>query len=186
MTNQLTFITGNQHKADQYARLLDMPLRHQKVDLDEIQSASIEEVALHKIEQAYAIVGKPVMIDDFGFGIDAFNGLPGPFTKFFVEPADGLEKLCRITDALDNRAARVICAIGYKDAQHTKVFVKELLGTVATHPRGTLGIATDYIFEPEGYGGKTRSELNEAQYDEVYLKVRPIVELSEFLRNIDV
>ncbi len=178
---KLTFVTGNQHKADQYARLLGMPLAHQKINLDEIQSASIEEVARHKIDQAYAVAGVPVIIDDFGFGIDELNGLPGPFTKFFVEPTDGLEKLCRITDSLDSRAAKVVCAIAYKDAHETKIFVKELVGTVARHPRGTLGIATDMIFEPAGYGGRTRAELTQAEYDEVYLGVRPVEELRAFL-----
>lgn len=181
MKTKLTFITGNQHKAEHYARLLGVPLAHQKINLDEIQSADIAEVARHKIDQAYAAVGVPVIIDDFGFGIDALNGLPGPFTKFFVEPEDGLEKLCRITDSLDSRAAKVVCAIAYKDAIQTKIFVRELRGTVSDRPRGTLGIATDMIFEPEGYGGRTRSELSQAEYDEVYLKVRPVDELRVFL-----
>ncbi len=183
MSNKLTFITGNQHKADSYARLLGMPLAHRKVDLDEIQSADFVEVARHKIDQAYAEVGTPVIIDDFGFCIDALNGLPGPFTKFFVEPADGVEKLCRIADVLESRAAKVVCAIAYKDSEQTRVFVKELHGAVADTPRGTLGIATDMIFEPEGYGGRTRSELSQSEYDEVYLQVRPINELRDFLAH---
>lgn len=178
---KITFITGNQHKADQYARLLGVPLAHQKIDLDEIQSADIEVVARHKIDQAYREAGVPVIIDDFGFCLDGLNGLPGPFTKFFVEPADGLEKLCRIADVLESRAAKIVCAIAYKDATQTKIFVKELSGTVATHPRGMLGIATDMIFEPEGYGGRTRAELGQAEYDEVYLGVRPVEELRSFL-----
>lgn len=182
--NNLTFITGNQHKAEHYARLLGHELAHQKIDLDEIQSASIEEVARHKIEQAYRLVGTPVIIDDFGFCIDELNDLPGPFTKFFVAAADGTEKLCRITDCLPNRNAKVVCAIAYKDAERTKVFVRELPGTVATHPRGTLGIATDMIFEPAGYDGKTRAELSPELYDEVYLKVRPIDELKQFLESL--
>lgn len=181
--SKITFITGNQHKADQYAKLLGLDLQHQKVDLDEIQSASFEDVARHKIEQAYAIVGHPVIIDDFGFCIDEFNDLPGPFTKFFITPVGGLEKLCRITDAFTNRRAKVVCALAYKDAQNTKIFVKELHGTVSTEPRGSLGIATDMIFEPDGYGGKTRAELSPEQYDEVYMKVRPINELREFLAD---
>lgn len=182
---QITFITGNQHKADQYARLLEHDLTHKKIDLDEIQSRNIVDVAKHKIEQAYEIMNQPVIIDDFGFYIEELNDLPGPFIKFFVEPADGLEKLCRITDSLKHRRAKVVCAIAYKDGKHTKVFVKELRGNVADHPRGQLGIGTDMIFEPDGYDGKTRAELSSEQYDEVYLKVRPVNELKEFLEQIN-
>ena len=49
---KLTFITGNTHKAEQYERLLDVPMVHQKIDLDEIQSVDFTEVARHKINQA--------------------------------------------------------------------------------------------------------------------------------------
>lgn len=180
----VVFVTGNQHKADQYTRLLSRKFSHQKIELDEIQSADIIEVARHKINQAYEQIQEPVIIDDFGFCIDALNGLPGPFTKFFVEPADGLEKLCRIVDSLDSRNAKIVCAIAYKDEEVTRIFTKELHGTVANQPRGSIGIATDFIFEPEGYGGKTRSELSQQDYDNVYLKVRPIDELRSFLEDM--
>lgn len=183
---QLTFITGNPHKAAQYEKLLGVPMTHRKIDLDEIQSVDFAEVARHKIEQAYAAVQSPVIIDDFGFCMDGLDNLPGPFTKFFVKAGDSLEKLCRIADTLETREASAVCVIAYKDAEHTKVFIKKLKGHVATHPRGGgIGIATDLIFEPEGYGGKTRAELSEAEYDEVYLKIRPIVEMREFLESLN-
>lgn len=179
--HQLTFITGNPHKAMQYEKLLGIAMTHTKVDLEEIQSTDFEEVARHKIEAAYKIVQGPVMIDDFGFCIDDFDNLPGPFTKFFIQSEDSLEKLCRIADVMESRRASVVTTIAYKDAERTKIFMKRLPGNVALQPRGSRGIATDYIFEPDGYDGKTRAELSEAQYDEVYLKVRPISELRAYL-----
>src|SRR5690606_30789168 len=126
-----------------------------------------EEVALHKINQAYAVIGQPVIIDDFGFCLQGLDNLPGPFTKFFADSEAGLEKLCRIADILPDRKAKLVCAIAYKDADTTKVFIKELSGTVADKPRGSLGIDTDRIFSPDGYGGKTRAELCQADYDKV-------------------
>jgi len=181
---QITFITGNQHKADQYEKLLGFEIAHKNIDLDEIQSTNIIDVATHKIEQAYQVMKQPVIIDDFGFCIDELNDLPGPFTKFFIEPSDGLEKLCLITNSLKSRKAKVVCAIAYKDANHTKVFVKELIGKVSNHPRGERGIGTDMIFEPDGYDGKTRAELSAEEYDKVYLKVRPVKELKDYLRRL--
>lgn len=180
---KLIFITGNVHKAEMYQRLLGYNIGHQKVDLDEIQSRSIEEVALHKVNQAYAAVGRPVIIDDFGLCMDGLDGLPGPFTKFFADSEERLETLCRIADVLPNRRAKVVCAIAYKDAETTKVFVNELIGTVADHPRGSLGIDTDRIFAPDGYGGKTRAELSPEDYDQVYLKARPADKLKQFLEG---
>lgn len=183
MTN-VTFITGNEHKAAMYAKLLGIPINHQKLDLDEIQSESFVEVATRKVEQAYAILGKPVFIDDFGLSMDDWYGLPGPLTKFFAAPDERLQNLCDMAGTLPTRRAKVTSVLAYKDAEHLEVFVRELAGSVATEPRGDRGIATDKIFQPDGYGGLTRAELEEVGYDEVYLKVRPISEFVAFLDKL--
>lgn len=182
--SKITFITGNQHKAEMYAKLLGMPIHHQKLDLDEIQSENFIEVATHKVEQAYNIIKHPVFVDDFGLSIDDLYGLPGPFTKFFAAPDERLQKLCAIAGALPSRRAKVISVLAYKDADNLKVFIGEVAGAIATKPRGERGIATDKIFEPDGYGGRTRAELDEAAYDEVYMKVRPIGQFTDFLNQL--
>lgn len=71
------FITGNADKAAYLAQHLGITLDHQKVDLDEIQSTSLEEIVEHKVRQAYDLVGKPVLVEDVALGFDALNGLPG-------------------------------------------------------------------------------------------------------------
>lgn len=182
--SKVTFITGNQHKAEMYAKLLGVPIDHQKLDLDEIQSEDFIEVATHKVEQAYDIIKRPVFIDDFGLSIDDLYGLPGPFTKFFAVPDERLQNLCAIAGTLPTRRAKVVSVLAYKDSDHLKVFLGQIAGTVATEPRGERGIATDKIFEPDGYGGLTRAELDEAAYDEVYRKVRPIREFVDFLNAL--
>jgi inosine triphosphate pyrophosphatase len=52
----ITFITGNQHKADYLANHLGREIAHQKIDLDEIQSLDLSEIVRHKVKQAYEIV----------------------------------------------------------------------------------------------------------------------------------
>lgn len=180
----LTFVTGNPHKAEKAARLLGRPLEHRKVELDEIQTVDLVELVEHKVRQAYAAIGSPVMVDDFGFGFTALNGLPGPFTKFFIESENGDEKMCRMIDSFNDRSAVVTCAIGYYDGTTLKVFQKSLHGTTADHSRGSNGIATDRIFIPDGYD-VTRAELNDEDYDKVYVAVRPYDELRAFLESYE-
>ncbi len=50
---KLTFITGNQNKADYLSRYLGFPVEHIKIDLDEIQSLNLNEIVEHKVRQAY-------------------------------------------------------------------------------------------------------------------------------------
>ena len=119
---QPIFITGNQHKADYLAKMLGIPLEHQKVELDEIQSISLDDIVTHKVKKAYEIIGKPVLVEDVALGFTALGGLPGPFIKFFVDAPDGLEKLCRILDGFNDRGARANCVFGYYDGKNLQLF----------------------------------------------------------------
>lgn len=184
MNMKLTFVTGNAHKAGKAAKLLGRDLMHEKLDLDELQTTDLNELVEHKVRQAYEKVGAPVMVDDFGFGFVAMNGLPGPFTKYFISSPNGPEMMCRMIDSFDDRSATVTTAIGYYDGMTLKIFTRSLAGTTAQHPRGSNGIDTDKIFIPSGYS-MTRAELDDENYDKVYAMVRPYDELRNFLDTID-
>ena len=56
---EVTFITGNQKKADYLAKYLGFPVKHHKLDLDEIQSLDLREIVEHKMRQAYEAVKGP-------------------------------------------------------------------------------------------------------------------------------
>lgn len=177
------FVTGNQHKADHLARLLGLPVEHVKLDLDEIQSADVKEVATHKVKQAYELVKQPVFVEDVSLGFAALNGLPGPFVKFFLSTHDGLEKLCRMLDGFESRQAYGECVYAYYDGQRLELIHGGIQGLIADHPRGDDGFGWDAIFCPEGYDGKTRAELSTEDYAEVYKRIKPIDKLKEFLEQ---
>lgn len=175
------FVTGNAHKAEQMEKLLGINIDHQKLDLDEIQSRDPAEVIEHKVRQAYDIVKRPVFVDDFSFWFDDLDGLPGPFIKFFIEADGALEKLCRIADTLASRRVTARAYFGFYDGDELKIMYGELKGEIVEHPRGTIGIATDFVFAVDGYGGKTRSELPQDEYDTVYATVRATEKIREYL-----
>lgn len=181
--NAPTFITGNQEKVENLHRLLGRRLSHCKIDLEEIQSADMNEVVAHKAKQAYEIINKPVLVDDAAMWFDELDGLPGPFIKFFVHAKNGAENLCRMADGLSSRRATARAYFGLYDGKTMHILHGEIRGEIADHPRGENGFAYgwDSIFCPDGYGGKTRAELNPDEYDEVYRAIRPIKELCEIL-----
>ncbi len=78
----ITFITGNQSKADYLAKYLGFPVAHEKLDLDEIQSLDLREIVRHKVRQAYLRIGTPVLVEDVSLEFAGLNGLPGPFLSF--------------------------------------------------------------------------------------------------------
>ena len=74
--HSITFITGNQKKADYLAKYLGLEVLHEKVDLDELQSLDLREIVEHKVRQAYEKVGKPVIVEDVSLTFTALGRLP--------------------------------------------------------------------------------------------------------------
>ena len=177
----VTFITGNQHKADYLSRILGVPLKHRAVDITEIQSTSLEEVVEHKVRQAYMVAKCPVLVEDVALEFTVLGGLPGPFIKFFVEAPNGLENLCRMLDSFDDRSAVAARVFGYYDGQQVKLFRAELGGVIAKHPAGNGGFGWDKIFCPDGYEGKTRAELTPDEDAGIF---KPIAAVRQFLTTL--
>ena len=178
-----TFITGNQNKADHLVRLLDMPINHQKIDLDEIQSTNLKAVVEHKARQAYEVIQEPVLVEDVSLEFTSLGGLPGTFIKFFVEQT-GLDATCRMLDGFEDRSATVKCGYGYFDGAQFHYFEGSVGGTIAREPgKGGRGFGWDRLFIPDGYNGIIRSDLSETAYDELYLKIKPIEAVKEFLAS---
>jgi non-canonical purine NTP pyrophosphatase (RdgB/HAM1 family) len=178
---KITFITGNQNKADYLAKYLGFPVRHKKLDLDEIQSLDLKKIVEHKVRQAYAQIKCPVIVEDVSLEFEALGGLPGPFIKFFVEK-NLYDAMCAIVNGRTRRATGR-CIFGYFDGKNMKFFEGKIGGAVAARPAGNNGFGWDKIFIPKGYK-VTRAELSEEEYRKVYLKIRPLARVKKFLEQL--
>jgi inosine triphosphate pyrophosphatase len=181
--NQVTFITGNQAKADYLAQCLDYPITHTKLDLVEIQSLDLREVVEHKVRQAYDHVKGPVLVEDVSLEFSAWGKLPGTFVKFFVDEVP-FETICSLLDGQD-RSAIARCVFGYYDGGKVKFIEGKMNGTIAEKPAGDNGFGWDKIFIPEGYT-VTRASLDPTDYKLTYATIKPLAELKEFLQNIEI
>jgi inosine triphosphate pyrophosphatase len=177
---QVTFITGNQNKADYLARHLGIEIAHQKVELEEVQSLDLKQISAYKAKQAYAVVNSPVLVEDVGLTFHALGALPGPFVKWF-ESEIGLEKMCRLLDCFDDRSATASSVFAYYDGAEMKTFEGKLGGVIADHPRGQNGFGWDPIFIPEGYS-QTRAEMNNQDDEATYVTIKPFSALRQFLQ----
>jgi len=175
---KITFITGNQGKADYLAKYLGFPVEHKKVDLDEIQSLDLKKIIEHKVRQAYGIIRKPVIVEDVSLEFSALGKLPGPFIRFFVDTVP-FKTICSLVDG-KTRKATARCVIGYFDGKELKLFEGKLEGRIAKKPAGKNGYGWDRIFIPAGYS-MTRAELGPADDRKTYLKAKPFGKLKRFL-----
>ena len=85
MKNKLLVATGNKGKVQELEDILKIPLEIADIDIDEVQSMDLEYVSRKKTEEAYRILKRPVITDDVGVFIEAWNNFPGPFVKYVHE-----------------------------------------------------------------------------------------------------
>ncbi len=175
------FITGNPKKLEYLQKWLDIPLGHQKVDLDEIQSLDPHTVVDHKVRQAYEIVGKPVLVEDVSLTFTAMGRLPGTFIKWFIEEL-GLDSLCDLAKTLEHQNAA--CSITYAlfDGTTVQYFEATQNGTISDSPRGTNGFGWNAIFIPAGTP-LTYAEMDEPTFAEWNIRAHAIKKLKEYLTN---
>lgn len=178
----VTFITGNQKKADYLANYLGFDVAHKKIDLEEIQSLNLKEIVEYKIKQAYSQVHAPVIVEDVSLEFCALGRLPGPLIKWFLEELS-FEKICRLLDGLD-RSAIARCVFGYYDGQELNMFEGSMKGTIANKPSVDNGFGWDSIFIPVGYK-VTRAELDEENDKKTYMQIKPFEQLKEFLEALN-
>jgi non-canonical purine NTP pyrophosphatase (RdgB/HAM1 family) len=125
------FRTAQEHLAPWGVEVEQVPL-----ELDEIQTTSVVEIAQHKARQAYAILGRPLFVEDSGFYIEEFGGWPGPMVKQALE-AFGPSGLTHLADLTQNRTCRFASAAVYADADgRLNTFAEDTRGpgTIAAVP----------------------------------------------------
>lgn len=162
---QAVFVTTNEHKRREAREILGVKLEAADPDVPEVQALDVAEVAASKARAAYEALGSPahpVIVEDSGLVIGAWNGLPGALTKWFVSSV-GNEGILEMLSGAEDRSATAVCAVAVaSDGGGVDVFVGEVAGVVATEPRGEGGFGWDPIFIPEGQE-LTYAEMGEAK-----------------------
>lgn len=126
---------------------------------------SFRENALKKARTVFEATGLPTIADDSGLEVDALDNAPGVYSaRYAGESAtdeDNCRKLLKELEGVapEERTARFVCALAYKDGRGEEVFDGELRGRIAARPRGRNGFGYDPVFEIEGVK-RTSAELS--------------------------
>lgn len=177
----LTFVTSNKGKVKESQEILGFPIKIADIELDEIQSMSLKEIVEKKAHEAYSQIKKPLIVDDAGLFIEAWNGFPGPFIKYMWN-AGGSDLILRLMDKEENRKVVVSAAIGFHDGKKVHTFVGEINAELARHSRGTDGWGFDPIVVPDGLN-KTFSEMGEEEKNNISHRKAVLKKFKEFLKE---
>jgi len=175
----ITFITGNEHKAKYVAQWLGGSVPHRTLELDEIQTLDLHQLVDHKAKQAYDLLKTPVLIEDAQLTCTSLGNLPGPFIKFFVQEI-GPAGIAQMLNSFEDRTAHGRICYGLYDGKTMHYFEGEMHGSIAREPRGEGGFGFDRIFINDGYT-KTRGEMNEYEYAQTSYRKLALDKLKEYL-----
>ena len=168
MTQSIIFVTTNPGKIGAFTAIaahFGIEVVQVKADLIEPQAGSVVEVAVNKAEQAVKLIGKPVVVEDTGFAIDALNGFPGAYIKYALETI-GPEGLVRLAAPFPNATCHFVNAMCYAAPDGTThTFVDNsatgtLAKTIDPSPAPNAWSQLWRIFIPTG-SDKTLSALAE-------------------------
>jgi XTP/dITP diphosphohydrolase len=175
----LVFVTSNMNKLREARKLLGMQIKNANLELREVQSLSVKEVAGIKAREAYRILKKPVMVEDTGLYIRGFGGFPGALVKWTTNGV-GYEGVCRLVDSCRSRDAYAETCVALCDGKSVKRFVGRIEGSIAMEPKGSRNFGWDYIFIPKG-SAKTFAEMSVSEKNKVSMRRVAFSKLLHFL-----
>ncbi|MDE1870413.1 MAG: hypothetical protein KGH71_05555 [Candidatus Micrarchaeota archaeon] len=183
------FITSNPLKLRIANEALDrygVSVKQRIVQIKELQSFDIEEVALDKAKQAMVGARRPFIVSDDGFYINGLEGFPGALLKYVI-PKIGDNKLLRLVD--HERGASFVNVIVFGDPRKKsfKIFSTTTKGKLAIKATGSrkIGWAIERIFIPKG-SSKSIAQFSDSEWNTFwkrYIKNLHYTKLGQWIKN---
>jgi inosine triphosphate pyrophosphatase len=188
----LYFVSGNEHKLEEFNQILSPELRVYQMDLDlaEIQSTDAQDVIKHKLVEAMKYQTGELLVEDTSLYLEVFDWkLPGPLIKWFIKSI-GCLGIYNLTQKLGLVGAEARTCIGYSNGREIIFFEGSVKGKIIK-PKVKSNFGWDPIFCPDGFkkpfGEMTKHEKNSIsmrkkaldKFKEYYLKNNKKVENDE-------
>jgi len=158
--SSVLFASSNENKYKEAKAILskfEISLDFFKCHLEEIQADTLEEVALHKVIQAFSQCSKSVIVEDDGLFIESLNGFPGPYSAFAFKTI-GNRGILQLLKA--RRKAKFQSVIAYCEKNNDVMLFKGTVdGKISRKSMGTKW-GYDPIFIPDGQN-KTYAQLRD-------------------------
>jgi XTP/dITP diphosphohydrolase len=186
----LYFITSNNHKFKEISRLfeeesLNYKLEQHNIETLEIQSESIQEVALAKLNSIRGKLKTSFFVEDAGFFVDnPLKGFPGVYSSYVMKTLgnEGILRLITDFNKSDAHFAAVI-ALYFKPHDRVYIFDGVVYGKVSEKARGKGGFGFDPIFIPNEFPEKTFGELTQLEKNKISHRGKAWNKLIDFIKN---
>jgi XTP/dITP diphosphohydrolase len=151
----IIFATGNIHKFMEARPVLaeyDVAVGMLRAKTLEIQSESLEEIALTSVTEAFRNCRLPIIVEDAGLFIQGLNGFPGSYAAY-VYKTIGNKGVLKLMEGIEDRTANFQSVIAYLSAglKSPLCFVGKVTGEIVKEERASgnmSGFGFDPIFRP--------------------------------------
>jgi inosine triphosphate pyrophosphatase len=174
----LYFVTGNEKKFAE-ARVFFPHVEQLDIDLPEIQSLDSQEIISRKLQAASRkFAGKKIIVEDTSLVFHAWNGLPGPLVKWYLQTV-GDKGIWHMINSFADKSASAICTIGYSDGEKTEFFEGIVTGTIV-EPTVDSHFGRDALFQPDGFD-KTFAHMTKEEKNAVSHRGKALHLLEKYL-----
>lgn len=177
---RLVLATANLEKAAELRTILDAELggfmelvpRPSGIEAVEETGESLEDNARLKAVALVLATGEAAVADDTGLEVAALGGAPGVRSaRFAGEGAsyeDNVAKLLTVLAGETDRRARFRTVVICRFPDGREIVADGVAeGEIASTPRGAGGFGYDPVFIPDGGGGLTFAEMNQAEKNRI-------------------
>jgi XTP/dITP diphosphohydrolase len=185
------FITSNNSKFNEIHNLFqkeDLPCRLEQntIKTTEIQTTSIKEVALFKLNSVREKMTNSYFIEDAGFFVDIpLNGFPGVYSKYVLNTIGNKGILDLIREYNDTKAHfEAVIALYFLPTNEIMIFEGLVEGRIAEKVRGRGGFGFDPIFIPKEFPNRTFAELTIEEKNSVSHRGKAWRGLVKFLKDV--
>jgi XTP/dITP diphosphohydrolase len=163
-------VTGNIHKFNEARFVLGefgLSTAMLSTETVEIQADNIEDVARVSAKDAARKCCLPIIVEDAGLFIEAFNGFPGPYSSYVFQTV-GTKGILKLMEDMEKRSAffESVVAFYSPKLKSPKCFHGKIEGRITEQISGLRGFGFDPIFLPEKGRGKTFAEMSIGEKNE--------------------
>ena len=153
--NQITFASSNASKfkeVDAFLAKFNIKVDLFRLELREIQSDSLEEIATEKAVAAYKVIKGKLIVEDTGLFIHTLKDFPGSYSSFVLRTIGNLGILDLLSSKTD-RSATFKTVIAFNNGASTRIFTGSVSGIISP-VISKDGWGYDPIFIPLDHTGK--------------------------------
>ncbi|WP_028547274.1 non-canonical purine NTP pyrophosphatase [Paenibacillus sp. UNC451MF] len=149
---ELIYVTSNAAKFEIATKVLrgtNITLKQSNIDVPEIQSMKVEDIAQFSCKWARDKLGSSVVVTDVGLYINALNGFPDPFVKYINNCLTAEDVIKLLEDKEDRTVYTKECLAFCEMDSEPVIFQRHIKGTTTTNITSKNGSVMDQLVIPE-------------------------------------